>query len=218
MRVFAVVLALAATPALPCSLSPQPVNPLPVGDGGIEALPDAGADAQAPSQLIIDSVTLMLFDGAPCDGSGSSCPQFDTLRVAITATDDRTPVADLRYAVAFGSTGSEAASATPSLLVEHDFTSPGTVSSYLGFNRARSGQGFARQNLCFTLSAVDAAANVGPRSAARCLDTTANAGATVFPGKGCSVVPQGCSTSSTWPALGLVLAGLSRRLRRRLKC
>lgn len=212
MRVLAFVFVLAAAPALPCSLAPQPVNPRPLGDGGIETLPDAGTDLQAPAQVVIDSVTLNLFDGVPCDGSGIACPQLDSLRIALTASDDRTAVADLRYAISFGATEAEATNAAPSLLVEHDFSSATTLSSYLGFNRARSGEAFARQNLCFTVSAVDGASNVGARSAARCLDTTASAGATLSPGNRC--VGQGCSTASAWPALWLALAGVSRRLRR----
>lgn len=213
MRLFACALVLAALPALPCSLAPQPNNPQPVTDGGIAPLADAGVDMMAPAQVVIDSVTLNLFDGMPCNGEGSSCPQLDSLRIAMTTTDDRTAVADLRYAVSFGATESEAASAPLTLVVDHDFTSTNTVSAYLGFNRARSGEGFARQNLCFTLSAVDGAANVGPRSAARCLDTTSTTSAMLSPGARCGV-PQGCSTVGAWPALGLALVAFNRRLRR----
>ncbi|MFZ5442604.1 MAG: hypothetical protein ACOZQL_21525 [Myxococcota bacterium] len=211
MRTLLLALLLAAPAAWACSLVGLPVEAQPLTDAGIPPLADAGVDAQAPGQVVVQGVEVTLFTGTPCDGSGASCPQLDMLRVTLAASDDRTPADGLRYVAAFGATEAEAAAAPAELLFTHDLTATNTVSAYLGLNRRRSGAGFQRQTLCFTLAAVDGAGNVGARSSARCLDTTTTEGATLQPGVACSL--PGCSTSA-WSPLALLAALALRRARR----
>ena len=70
--------------------------------------------------------------------------------------------------------------------------------------------GFDRKTLCFALSAVDEAANLGPKSDAVCLDTTDETGAVVTEGRPC----VGCGCTGTTGLLGLAATlvwGLRRR-------
>lgn len=208
MRTLLLSLLLGAPAAWACSILSQPVGAQPVTDAGIAPLPDAGVDLTAPGALVVEAVQLTLVE-SPCDGRGAACPQLDTVKVSFSATDDRTSADALRYVASFGGTEAEATAAAPSLLFEHDLQATDAVTAHLGVNRARSGEGFQRQQLCFTLAAVDAAGNVGPRSAARCVDTTSTEGATIFQGTPCSL---GCSTAALSP-LGLLALVLLRRRR-----
>lgn len=143
---------------------------------------DSG-DTTAPDRVVIDNVEVKLNAGA--------CPNIDVLRLRVTAFDNKTASASLRYIASFGSTTAEADAADPVLLF--DTTSATHIDiPLLGEAEAH----FGGPPRCFTLSAVDDAANVGPKSEARCVDTSK---------------PTGCSSA---PAL-LVPLGLLLARRRR---
>lgn len=161
-----VALACRPSTALPGELPLDAATSIPVrGDG---------ADTVAPTKVVIDDVEVKLNAGA--------CPNIDVLVLHVTASDDQTGAASLRYAASFGATAEEAAAAGPALLF--DASSATHVSIPLLGNAAR----FAGSPRCFTLVAVDDAANVGPKSEATCVDTTKPTGCAAAP---VSLLPLG---------------------------
>ncbi len=201
MRLLFLSVLLTATAALPCSMLDLPHNASSLPENDIAG---EGDDTTAPSVVRIDDVELRLVR-SPHDGSGFACPEPDRLVVTITASDEHTPIASLRYVAAFGDTAQAAASAAPSLLFQPD-EGGHTFSAWLGVDRQRSGEQFRRAQLCFTVAAVDAAANVGERSTPHCLDTTDERNATIEQGSGCSTSP-----ASWLPLLVLLPLGARRR-------
>jgi len=164
---------------LPGQVSINASNPIPVLDG-------SGTDTSAPGGVLISNVTLDLGEGA--------CPKIESLGFTVEG-DERA-----RVVAAFGDTSQGASINSYELL----FAPPdsGTVSIYLGDDKARSGNGFSRKTLCFALAAVDDAGNVGVRSSPWCLNTVTGEG---------SVTKTGCSAA---PWLLMPLVGLLSRRRR----
>jgi hypothetical protein len=225
-RIFAVVVAmsgltglLAPSAADACSIARAPfgMERLSSEDGGLPQLAqaDAGADSQAPAQVTVSAATVTLVANA-CDGSGASCPELDSLEFSVHGSDDVTAAAQLRFLAAFGGTATEAETADPEFLFGADPSDPTRVRAHLGVSEQRSGLGFGRDPLCFTLAAVDEAGNVGPRSTPTCLDTTDKSAAhvTTVTGNGC-LGGFGCtSTRAITPmALGILLIGFAVRRR-----
>lgn len=173
MRVFAVIAALSASAAwacrpgnleLPGQVSVSASAPIPVLDA-------SGTDTTAPGAVLISNVTLDLGSGA--------CAKLESLGFTVEGEERA------RVVVAFGDSLQTASTSGYELL----FVPPadGTVSIYLGDDKARSGSGFSRKTLCFALAAVDDAGNVGARSSPWCLDTVTGEG--VVTRTGCAVSP-----------------------------
>lgn len=211
MRLLAMLPFVAASSAWPCSLAASPNGPEFITDGGIQPRRDAPSDAVAPTTVTVGDTRLVLYSGTPCDGLGSAeCPQLDQVRFDLLATDDQTPAERLRFAVSFGSDAASAEAAPLSLLVERDRRETPSVSAFLGLGGKRAESGFSRTSLCVTFAAVDDAGNVGPRSAARCVNTNDRNAALVLQGVPCR---NGCSSTTGALALPLLLL-FGRRLRR----
>ncbi len=188
MRALAVIVGLIASVAwackpgnleLPGQVAFSASSPIPILD-------DSGTDTTAPGTVLISNVTLDLGSGA--------CGTIESMGFTVEG-DERA-----RVVAAFGDTFEVASTSGYELL----FAPPesGTVSIYLGDDKARSGNGFSRKTVCFALAAVDDAGNVGPRSSPWCLNTTNGEGA---------VTKTGCSTAP-WLLAPLVLL-LARRRR-----
>ena len=188
MRTLAVIVGLTASAAWAC----KPGNMELPGQASINAsapiavLDDGGTDTTAPGTVIISNVTLDLGSGA--------CPKIESLGFTVEG-DERA-----RVVAAFGDTTQGASTNSYELL----FAPPdsGTVSIYLGDDKARSGNGFSRKTLCFALAAVDDAGNVGGRSSPWCLNTVTGEG---------TVTKTGCAAA---PWLLVPLAVLLSRRRR----
>lgn len=209
MRLLAMLPFVVASSAWPCTLAASPNGPEFITDGGIQPRRDAPSDAVAPTTATVGDTRLVLYSGTPCDGRGSAeCPQLDRVSFDLRATDDQTLAERLRFAVSFGSDAASAEAAPLSLLVEQDRGTP-SVSAFLGLGGKRAESGFSRTSLCVTFAAVDDAGNVGPRSAARCVNTNDRNAALVLQGVPC---PNGCSSTTGALALPLVLV-IGRRRR-----
>jgi uncharacterized protein (TIGR03382 family) len=156
----------------------------------IEVRDTSGTDVVAPSQVVVNTVHLGLDEG---------CGAADILSISPAALGED----QVRYAVSFGSTKETAAAAAPTLLMEP--SSDGALDVSLGADGKRSEASFSRVELCFALSAVDLAANVGPKSEPWCLNTRTGEGATS---------KTGCSTA---PWLLAPLAVLLSRRRKRVR-
>lgn len=198
--------------ARPCSLVQRPNGVQPIG-GGVPIpvrLDDGGSDLSPPAKPALSNLKVTLVKN-PCDGSGAACPQLDSLEFTVASGDTQTPTERLRYVAAFGATAAEAATAEASLLFEADFSAPTAASAWLGLDGVRSGTGFDRASYCFTLSAVDDAANVSPRSDALCVDTTSTTAATttVTQGNACGGLGCGCTTSNELSAAWVLLLALA---------
>lgn len=209
MRFLALCIVCTATAALPCDLAPAPYNPKTLTSGEKPEATSNVSDATPPSLVTIDALTVTLVKNA-CDGASAACAELDTAAVTFTATDDVSAAKDLRYVVSFGATEGDATSAEALLLVSSDYDDANRITAYLGGSGARSGVHFSRSTLCLTLAAVDGAGNIGPRSAARCVDTVRDDGNTVVEGNGCF----GCSVSPGFAFAPLLAALLLRRRRR----
>ncbi|MDP3232762.1 MAG: hypothetical protein Q8N26_08300 [Myxococcales bacterium] len=197
--------------AWPCSLAASPKGAETIVDGGVAPRREASPDTVPPGAVTVTDARLVLFSGTPCDGLGNAeCPQLDRVTFGLSAADDQTTVERLRFAVSFGSDAASAERAAASLLVEQDFGGPTTISAYLGLGGKRSETGFSRSSLCVTFAAIDDAGNVGPRSAARCLNTLDRSAAEVLQGVPCV---NGCSSATGALMLPLVVF-LGRRPRR----
>jgi len=191
MRALAVIVGLIASIAwackpgnmeLPGQVSISASSPIPVLD-------DGGTDTTPPGVVVISNVTLDLGSGA--------CPKIESLDFTVEGDERKRVVASFGDAFEVASTsGYEVLFAPPE---------SGTVSIYLGDDKARSGNGFSRKTLCFALAAVDDAGNVGPRSSPWCLNTTNGEGA---------VTKTGCSTAPWLLAPLAVLLSRRRRAKR----
>ncbi len=221
----AILLAPASSDA--CSLVQYPFGAQNLAAGaGIPVHPDpgvaAGSDTQAPSAVTISDPRVTIVENG-CDGSGASCPSLDKVQFNVDFSDDVTPAEKMRFIASFGETAVEATAAEPSVIFSADPSDVRVVRAWLGFNRARSGSGFDREHLCFTLSAVDAAGNVGPRSQPLCLETTNDSASyvTVEQGTTCTKFEDpyafGCSSAGgVFPlALGAALGALLLRRKSR---
>ncbi|MGV3622803.1 MAG: hypothetical protein ACO1OB_18435 [Archangium sp.] len=142
-------------------------------------LDDSGTDTVSPAKVVIDRVTVKANAGA--------CANIDVMTILVTASDDRTAAGSLRYAASFGATAEEASAADATLLF--DTTTATSIDLPL---IGDGGSLFTGTPRCFTLSAVDGAANVGPKSDATCVDTS-------MPTSGCSSAPV------LWLALSALL-------------
>jgi hypothetical protein len=136
-----------------CSLvdRPRDAHPLNSGDS-IAETGDAGSDTTAPSRAVLsDELVHLVRNG--CNGSGAACPQLDWLQVTVSASDDRTPEAELRYVAYFGpSADAVRAQANPEI-VFHPESLSGTlaITAWLGFNGQRDEKRFSATNLCFAV-------------------------------------------------------------------
>lgn len=214
MRLLVMLPFVVASRAWPCTLAASPNGPEFITDGGIQPRRDAPSDTVAPAPVTMGDTRLVLFGGTPCDGLGSAeCPQLDRVTFDLLATDDQTPAERLRFAVSFGSDAASAETAPLSLLVEQDQRGTQSVSAFLGLGGKRAETGFSRSSLCVTFAAVDDAGNVGPRSAARCVNTNDRSAALVLQGVPC---PNGCSSTTGALVLPLLLV-IGRRLRRTVR-
>jgi len=211
------ILLLALIPSLawPCSLVAQPANEEQLSSVQfIPALVDGGSDTAPPVKPVVSGLVVTLFRN-PCDGRGSACPQLDTLKMTVSTGDDHTPVERLRYVAYFGATSADVVSAVnPQVIFSPDFTSPNTITAYLGVNRLRSGDGFRKATLCFALAAVDEAANVSERSDATCVNTIDEGTAVMVDGAPCVLGCGGCSGAGEVPFVLLAVGALLRRRRR----
>ncbi len=207
-----------------CSLVQYPFDLQTLdSDGGIPVHPspgaDAGSDTQAPGAVTLSDPRVTLVNNG-CDGSGMSCPNLDLVQFNVDFSDDVTPAQKMRFIASFGDTEAEATAAAPSVIFSADPSDVLVVRAWLGFNRSRSEVGFDREHLCLTLSAVDEAGNVGPRSQPLCLETTDDSASyvTVEEGTGCQEFEDHgfhCSSAAgVFPlALGAVFGALLIRRR-----
>lgn len=187
-RLLAAAVALSASWAFACSFSPFLDQDNLASLAEVPVLDDSGTDTEPPSRVELTSLIIKL-GGGPC---GS-----DELNFSVVEPEEE----GLRYVASTGASADEATDAVPSFLFElerHD-----DIGVYLGVSKRRDGYGFSREKLCFTLAAVDAAGNVGERSAARCVNTVTGEGADET---------VGC-VSAPWllAPLGVLLARRRRR-------
>lgn len=186
----------------------------------------SGPDLTPPGRAII-RVLVTLLPRVPRGAGGFSCPDVDELQLTVEGSDDTTPTEHLTMLAYMGPTP-EAALARPE--PDAAFGSPSgggggllTADILLGesISRARSGAPFrAAGPFCFAIALMDQAGNIGPRSDARCLDTTDVNDPTVVlvdtPSCRCSVVGAGATGArgGRWGgAVGALLAAMGLRRR-----
>jgi hypothetical protein len=136
----------------------------------------SGPDLTPPSTAEVIDVSVTFAENAP--ESGTSC-QVDTLVLEVAGTDDVTPQDELMTVVFLGATAEEASSVTTfATAFAYDIGPPSRrlVSTIVlgGAEGHRRDDGPLRASgpFCFTAALMDWAGNIGPRSAARCIDTT----------------------------------------------
>lgn len=165
-RVVTLAVVLVSGAVFACSQSPLLPGEQPLtSTSSIQVRDSSGADVEAPHQVLIDDVAVKI---------GAGVCGIDVMTIRVTAHDTTTPAASLRFVASFGETAELAAAAEPELIF--DASSPTEISVPLvGESR------FDRGPICFTLAAVDAAANVGARSKAECVDTSKASGCSAAP-------------------------------------
>jgi len=138
----------------------------------------AGPDLTPPSRAVVSSLrTLLVRD--PEGAGGFSCPDVDSLEIAVDGTDDTTPPEYLAIGAYLGATPAEVTASTElEITFGHDAGPPEAAlmsTIYLGeaVGRKRDGEPFrAAGPFCFSLVLIDWAGNIGERSEVHCLDTT----------------------------------------------
>jgi hypothetical protein len=180
-----------------CTLASTPNEGEQLSAGSVIPKLSSTEDTTAPSTPQVNFKELILVQN-PCDGAGSSCPQLDYVRFSITASDDTSKVDALRYVGFFGQTEAEVSAASaPEILFRADYSDPTQMTASLGFGGARTPTAlalrqFSKNIVCFSLAAVDEAANVSPRSAPQCINTVDASIAKVIRGTACG---RGCDSS-----------------------
>jgi MYXO-CTERM domain-containing protein len=184
------------------------------------------ADLVAPSQVVVDRVRTVLVRN-PDLGREANCPELDMLEVTMAARDDVATVAQLGLLAFIGAdTAAVDSATTPSMVLSPDVVGDRlVVRAWLGLNGLRAGnESFDRPGpMCFSFAAFDRAANIGPRSVTRCLNTTdPNDPSVEFVqgSAGCSVHAStgvGDKGAAPWLAMiALIGAGTTRRRAKRI--
>ncbi|MEM9459125.1 MAG: hypothetical protein AAGF11_33410 [Myxococcota bacterium] len=189
-----------ATQAEPCTFT--------VGD----------SDGVAPAAPRVSDLEVELhadYGGGPVD-----CPNIESMRFDVEASDDRTAGADLRLAAYIAADEEALAVATEPAVVWqpwNDYEMPPEIYIPLGEGgeHVRDGHHFRRAGrYCFSLTAIDMAGNESERSAPECIDTTDEGDARVNLARGCECA-AGRSSAGAWPWLLAPWVVAWRRRRRR---